>query len=64
VRKGCIGNFGGDLPTRLAQQIPQQSGALLHFRQQRIIRIGQAGRHRFKLRSIDRSINPISSVQK
>jgi len=64
LRKDGFGDFGGDLPTRLAQQIPQQGSALLHFRQQRIIRIDQAGRHRFTLQSIDRSINPISSVQK
>jgi len=64
LRKGGIGDFGGDLPTRLSQQIPEHSGAPLHFRQRRIIRIDQAGRHRFTLQSIDRSINPISSVQK
>ena len=64
LRKGGIGDFGGDLPSRLSQQIPEHSGAPLHFRQRRIIRIDQAGRHRFTLQSIDRSINPISSVQK
>jgi hypothetical protein len=64
LRKAGPGGFGGDLPFRLAQQISEQSGGPLHFRPPRIIGVDQAEGHDAKLKLIDRSINPSSSVQK
>jgi hypothetical protein len=63
LRKGGIGDFGGQLPTRLSQQILSTAA-----RRSTSGNGGSFGSTKpddsFALQSIDRSINPISSVQK